>query len=393
MFTRTTAINKILSLQKRIKVIPGGTSAGKTLGVSAVLINTAATFPGKRISVVSESLPHLKMGAMRDFKEIMIQTGRWIEYNWHITDSRYTFANGSFIEFFGADNRGKVTGPRRDILYINEINNIAFEIYDALAIRTFEDIYLDFNPTNEFWAHAELKADEDIEWLTLTYLDNEGLPESILKELLKRKEKAITSTYWANWWKVYGEGQLGILEGVIFDDFQIIDKIPDDARLVSYGLDFGFTHDPAALVRVFKKEESLYVKELMYSTRLTNQDICKQLRNMGINDKIVADSAEPKSIQEIYNEGFNIHPSKKGEDSIRNSIDILKRYKIFITSDSTNLIREIRRYCWDKDKEGKETGKPIDADNHLIDALRYVALNELASSTQGKYVYARLNKG
>lgn len=367
-FVYTTAISRLRKLKKRIKKIPGGTSAGKTYGILPILIDKAIKTPLLEISVTSESIPHLRKGALKDFLKIMKSTGRYIDSNYNRTLLTYNFSNGSYIEFFSADQEDKVRGPRRNILYINECNNINFETYHQLAIRTDLEIWLDYNPTHEFWIHTELGDDEDSEELTLTYKDNEALSESIIKEIEKAKEKAKTSSYWDNWWKVYGLGQIGSLEGVVFNNWSVIDKIPEDARLIGLGLDFGYTNDPTAIIEVYKYNDTRILNEICYRTGMVNNDIAKELPN---NIKVWADSAEPKSIEEIRRRGINISGAKKGKDSIMYGISTMQNQKYLVTSNSTNLIKEFRYYCWDKDKNGKKLNKPIDKYNHGMDAVRY----------------------
>jgi phage terminase large subunit len=372
----------------RKKVIQGGTSAGKTLAILAVLIDIAAKNKTE-ISVVSESIPHLRRGAIKDFAKVMQWTGRWVADRWNKTLLTYNFANGSIIEFFSADSEARLRGARRQVVYINEANNIDFESYYQLAIRTSEAIYIDFNPTHEFWAHTEVLPEQDAELVILTYNDNEALPDTIKRDIELNRTKAETSAYWANWWKVYGLGQVGTLQGAIYEDFEVVEGIDvSRAKFVALGLDWGFSNDPTALVAIYRQGDCLLIQELLYSTGLTNQDIADKLRSLGITRawEIVADSAEPKSIEEIYRLGFNIKPAEKGPDSVRNGIDILKRFKLQVTKDSTNLIKELRSYTWATDKEGKNTGVPIDSFNHACDAMRYVALNKLRVSNSGKYV-------
>ena len=372
----------------RKKVIQGGTSAGKTYAILAVLIHIAAKAKTE-ISVVSESIPHLRRGAMKDFGKVMQWTNRWRDEGWNKTLLTYTFANGSTIEFFSADQEAKLRGARRQVLYINEANNIDFEAYHQLAIRTSEAIYIDFNPVSEFWAHTEVLAEQDSELIVLTYRDNEALPATIRDDIEAAQVKAATSTYWANWWKVYGLGEVGSLQGVVFDDWQQVDGIDFAGdKLVAIGLDWGYTNDPTAVVAVYKRGSAILLHELLYQNGLTNQDIADHLRKLGIGRSwpIIADSAEPKSIEEVHRLGFNIHPATKGADSIRNSIDILKRQPLFVTRESTNLIKELRNYTWDTDRTGASLGVPIDRYNHAIDAVRYVALNKLSANAGGRYV-------
>lgn len=381
-FRFTSAIRKLRRLKKRTKVVPGGTSAGKTFGILPILIDRAAKTPLLEVSVVSESIPHLRKGALKDFLKIMKATGRYIDKNFNRSLLTYTFANSSYIEFFSADQEDKVRGPRRNILYINECNNIAFETYHQLAIRTSHEIWLDFNPANEFWAYTELQDDDDVEWLTLTYKDNEALAESIVKEIEKAKAKAyydpegdifddknINNTFWDNWWKVYGLGLLGSLEGVIFTNWSQIKEIPEGAWLLGSGLDFGFTNDPTTVVDIYEWGEYRILDERCYKTGLLNAQILPFLHK---DKKTYADSAEPKSIAEINNLGFlEVYPAQKGPDSIVYGIQIMQGQRYLVTQRSTNLIKELRSYCWDKDKAGRALNKPIDAFNHAIDAIRY----------------------
>ena len=387
-FHHTTAIKRIRRMTARKKVIQGGTSAGKTYAILAVLIHIAAKAKTE-ISVVSESIPHLRRGAMKDFGKVMQWTNRWRDEGWNKTLLTYTFANGSTIEFFSADQEAKLRGARRQVLYINEANNIEFEAYHQLAIRTSEAIYIDFNPVSEFWAHTEVLKEPDSELVVLTYRDNEALPATIRDDIEAAQVKAATSTYWANWWKVYGLGEVGSLQGVVFDDWQQVDGIDFAGdKLVAIGLDWGYTNDPTAVVAVYKRGGAILLHELIYQNGLTNQDIADHLRKLGIGRSwpIIADSAEPKSIEEVHRLGFNIHPATKGADSIRNSIDILKRQPLLVTRESTNLIKELRNYTWDTDKTGASLGVPIDRYNHAIDAVRYVALNKLSANAGGRYV-------
>lgn len=383
MFKRTTAINKIRKLEKRIKIIQGGTSAGKTFGILPVLIDKAIKQPNLEVSVVAESIPHLRRGALRDFEKIMKWTNRFVDDRFNKTLLKYEFANGSFIEFFSADDASKLRGARRDVLYINECNNVTFESYNELAIRTRKEIFLDFNPSNEFWVHTELKDESDSDFLILTYLDNEALDQSIVYQIEKNREKAATSNYWANWWKVYGEGQLGMLEGVVLNNWQIIDKIPNEARLLGIGLDFGYTNDPTAIVEIYNYNGKRIVNELAYQTGMLNSDIARVLPKKVI---VYADSSEPKSIDEIRKNGIIIKGVTKGKDSINYGIDIMQQQDYLVTSNSTNLIKELRSYIWDTDKSGKRLNKPIDHHNHAIDAWRYHEMETIGiNSNYGKY--------
>ena len=382
MFKRTKAINKILALKKRIKIVQGGTSAGKTYGILPILINKAILIPNLEISVVAESMPHLRRGALKDAIKILKETNRYKDTSFNKSYSRYDFNNGSYIEFFSVEDSTKLRGARRDILYINECNNITFEAYNELAVRTKKEVYLDFNPANEFWVHTDLKEDKDADFLILTYKDNDALDKRIINEIEKAREKAKTSSYWDNWWRVYGLGQIGNLQGVVFDNWNEIDKIPNDARLLGLGVDFGYSNDPTAIVEIYKWNDKRIVNELCYQTSLVNSEIAKKIPSGVI---CYADSAEPKSIEEIRRENKMIKGATKGRDSILFGIQLMQSQEYLITSQSKNLLKELRSYIWDTDKTGKRLNKPRGGQYHLIDALRYHESESLGNKTYGQY--------
>jgi phage terminase large subunit len=385
MLLQTTAQSKIRNLRKRVRIVQGGTSSSKTFTILPLLIQYAMDTPNSEISVVAESIPHLKRGALKDFLKIMQWTDNFNSNNFNKSNLTYKFTNGSYIEFFSADQPDKLRGARRDVLFINECNNITFESYQQLSIRTKKFIYLDYNPTNEFWVHTDLINDSNSDFIILTYKDNEALDPAIVKEIEKAKEKAKTSAYWENWWNVYGLGQLGTLDGVIFENYELIDTIPTEAKLIGYGLDFGYSNDPSALIEVHEYDGKIICNEVIYSTSLLNSDII----NLMSHDKrlpIWADSAEPKSIEEIRRAGYNIKAVVKGADSINFGISVLQQRQMLITKTSVNLIKELRAYSWDVDKTGKKLNKPIDSMNHAIDALRYFAMMQLAIKPTRKVI-------
>lgn len=369
-----------MSLNKRVKVIQGGTSAGKTFSILPILIDKAIKEPGLEISVVSESIPHLKRGALKDFLKIMKMTGRFMPENYNISDRKYTFSNGSYIEFFSPE---AILGARRTHLFINECNNISFSDFHQLAIRTSKEIYLDYNPSQEFWVHTEVLSDLDADLIILTYKDNEALDPAIVREIEKARDK-VNDPYWANWWKVYGLGQLGILEGVIFGDFTPIQTMPEDCKII-YGMDFGFTQDPFVLIKVGIKGNDVYLQQVIWDFNLLNSDIHKQMKERSVTGLITADSADPKNIAELRKLGWNIKPAEKGKDSIVYGIRVMKEYKFHITTDSIDLIKEWRTYSWQKDfATNKFIDTPVDHNNHGIDAIRYAITGQRVKPT-GKY--------
>lgn len=385
MFQRTTAVSKLLTLTKRKKVIQGGTWAGKTYGIIAVLIDYLIKNKGRHLTVVAESIPAIKRGALANFMQIMYETGRWRQDSFNGTDRVYKFSNGSIIEFNSFDSVGKAqaAGKRTD-LFINEGPYISYDIADALIMRTEGNVWIDFNPTHEFWAHTEILSNEDAEFLLLKYTDNEALPLTIYNELMMKIEKAKTSTYWANWCKVYIDGEIGSLEGVIYN-WPIIDTLPEEARLICGGLDFGYTNDPTAAVLLYKYNNGYIIDEVLYRTGMLNKDIYNELKQYKTH--WIADSAEPKSIADLQFMGMSVLGATKGADSINNGIQLIQAENVSITKRSLNLIKEMRYYSWDKDRDGNRTGKPIDNYNHGMDAIRYIALNKFNKGNQKIRLY------
>lgn len=402
-FKLTRAIRKLRTMRKRIRIVQGGTSAGKTYGIIPVLIDRATKTPHLEISVVSETMPHLKKGAIKDFKKIMEQTYRWKRAHWHETDKKYTFNNGSVIEFFSIDDESRARGPRRNILYVNEANNVKWETFYQLLIRTDMEVYVDYNPVAEFWVHTELMTKPNAEFLRLTYKDNDALSPTIVKELEANLTKAyynpkgriddpanIKNPFWANWCKVYLFGLTGGLQGAIYKDWRQVQNIPDKARLIGYGLDFGYTNDPTALVAVYYCDGEYYFKELIYQTGLKTKDIVKhfEANNVDKHTIIFADSAEPRMIDELCEYGYNVTGAVKGADSVSFGIGILQDITINVTADSTNMIKELRNYVWLQDrKTGADTNEPVDAYNHALDAIRYFAIMRIGERKRKDDVY------
>jgi len=382
---RTKALKKLQKLKSRIRIVKGGTSASKTISILALLINYAINNKDKEISVVSESIPHLRRGALKDFLSILKGLNRYKDSQFNKSTLKYNFSNGSYIEFFSTDQPDKLRGARRTDLYINECNNVPFDAYTQLAVRTSGTIWLDYNPSNLFWVDKELIGKADTDYITLTYKDNNALPESIVREIEKAKEKAKTSTYWANWWKVYGLGEQGSLEGVCIPDWKEIDKIPEDARLMAYGMDFGYSVDPTTLIALYKWNDAYIYDEVLYKKGMLNRDISRFLTEQDIKENIVADSAEPKSIAELQGYGHSVYPVSKGRDSVVYGINLINQNEIYVTARSKNLKRELAGYVWAKDKEGNTLQKPTGEHPDCIDAARYVLTDQLENPNKGEY--------
>ena len=381
LYQKTTAYQKIKKLNKRIRAVPGGSSASKTISILLYLIACAQNDKTPTItSVVAESIPHLKRGAMRDFKNILKAHNYWKDANWNVQDSTYTFETGSIIEFFSTDNGDKLRGARRDRCFMNEANNCTFEAFEQLEIRTNDFFFLDWNPTNEFWYYTEIKGKrEDVEELTLTYLDNEALEKAIKVSLETRKNRK-------SWWQVYGLGQLGEVEGRIYTGWNEITEIPNEARLERYGVDFGYHPDPAAIVALYYYNGGYILDEITYQLEMSNREMAETLKNLP-RALTVADSAEPKSIAELKMYGLNVVPTLKGKDSKKYGIKAVQDQRISVTKNSSNLLKEYRNYLWATDKDGKILpGIPEDGNDHLLDATLY-AVNSLVPVIKRKELF------
>ncbi|GEP95557.1 PBSX family phage terminase large subunit [Chitinophaga cymbidii] len=366
----------------------GGTSSGKTYSILQVLCSKAVSEPKRVITVAGQDIPNLKKGALRDMERIVDESDqlRKLVKGYNRSDRVYTFHSGSMMEFNSYADAQDAKSGKRHYLFVNEANGIAYPIYQELALRTTIQTFIDYNPNAEFWVHEHIltKAWGEMRLIISDHRHNPFCPQSIKKkiEALKHQDPEL--------FKVYGRGRTGKIEGLIFRNWFLCDDVPKGAKFIGYGLDFGFTNDPTALPGVWMQDGELWIKELIYETGLTNPAICRKLEEVGVGrrDDIIADSSEPKSITEISNGGFRVDGALKGPDSVKASIDILKRYKMNITKDSTNLRKELSSYKWKTTKDGKTLNEPVDFMNHLIDALRYVALNKLATTKKGKYVFS-----
>lgn len=365
----------------------GGTRSGKTWSILLLLICIAIQAKDRLlISVVSSTFPHLKRGAMRDFELLlgMLGLADGIDYKRNLSDSTFRFGN-SVIEFFGCEQAAKVHGPQRDILFVNEANNIPYEVYRQLAIRTARTIFIDFNPTTRFWYDDKLSMLPDSRMIHSTYLDNPFLSEKQVKEIETYKNDS-------SWWRVYGLGLTGMIGGLVYTNWEIIkdSDMPkyEDCKMHSIGLDFGFTNDPTALLDVRLAHDEIYIDEVCYDRGMTNPDIEEVVRKNGLaGEIIIADSAEPKSIAELRNMHLRVEEAQKGKDSIRLGISIVSRYKLKVTARSIGIINELKNYKYKQDKDGNLLNETIDYFNHSLDALRYVALNRLNKRRNGIQMY------
>jgi len=382
MFQTSVIFDRNFNSTAEVIVNQGGTSSGKTYSILQVLCLKAIGENDQVISVVGQDVPNLKSGALRDMQTIVASSPdiqSWIK-GYNASDRIYTFHNGSIIEFKSYQDSQDAKSGKRDYFFLNEANGVSYEIYSELAMRTKKQVFIDYNPNARFWVHDKLIGKEGVELIISDHRHNPFLPDIIRKkiEAIRGEDEEL--------WKVYARGMTGKIEGLIYRNWGTIGTIPSDAHLIGYGMDFGFTNDPTAVVGVYRYNGELIIDEVMYHKGYTNQDISLFFTQSGIDRSvtIVADSAEPKSIEEIRRMGWRIEGANKGKDSILNGIDILKRFRLNVTNRSTNLLKELNAYKW-KEKDGNATNVPIDSFNHGMDALRYLALNKLAEKNRGKY--------
>lgn len=370
-YSVTTTLEEIANLTARIRIIQGGTSAGKTIAILWYILNWAIENRGKICTIVSDTFPNLRTGAMRDFLDICRESDVLEVGVWNKTNSTLCLPNDSIIEFYSVDTMG-AHGARRDLLYVNEANRISWDTFSQLEVRTREQVILDFNPVNEFWAHTELINNPertDVEFLKVTYLDNEALDEATVQAIERRQGDGTS-----NWWRVYGLGEIGSLEGNIYSGWTPMDaaEIQKQGRLIRYGLDFGFSNDETGLVSIYELEDGLGIVEELYQTNIRGSQYGDIFRRIGVDPSVLiaADAARPEIIADIKEEGFRCIAANKNAGSVLRGIDRVASKKIYYCG--KNLEREYLTYQWRKKKSTGETlDEPQDGNDHLMDALRY----------------------
>jgi phage terminase large subunit len=381
MFKTTDVFLSNRNAETDIIINQGGTSSGKTYSILQNLFLHAIENDRCIITVAGQDIPNLKVGPIRDAHNIIEQTEGLTNYilEYNKSDRVFTFVNGSIIEFKSYDDSQDAKQGKRDYLFLNEANGVDKIIWDELYIRTKKRSYIDYNPNNEFWVHTDLIGKPNVTLIISDHRHNTFLDQKIHDKIEAIEDPEL--------YKVYARGLTGKLEGVIFRDYNVVSAVDIDAKLIGYGLDFGFSNDPTALVALYSHSGELIVDEIIYEKGLLNVRISDLMRELGVNGRIVADSAEPKSIAELGAYGWQIEGAKKGPDSIRQSINTLKRYKLNVTQRSSNLKKELNGYKWKQNKDGKLDNEPVDFLNHAIDALRYASLNMLDNPTSGKYTF------
>jgi len=364
---------------KRITIEQGGTRSGKTYNILMwIIFKYTSDNIGHTITICRKTYPALRASCMRDFFDILKKYGLYNEEHHNKSNSEYLL-NGNLIEFISLDQPQKLRGRKRDLLYVNEANEIYFEDWQQLIFRTTGKVILDYNPSDEFhFIYDKIKPRDDSDFYITTYLDNPFLDTETVNEIERLKDIDL------NYWLIYGLGQIGSNQSLIFR-INEVKQVPDEAKLLAFGCDFGYTNDPTTIVAVYLLGDELYLDELLYKTNLTNQDIAKEFTQLGFDRRteIFADDSEPKSIEEIYRMGWNIKKANKKEVLL--GIDMMKRYRLNVTMKSTNMIKEFKNYKWVEDKNGNILNKPVDMFNHSIDATRYVLYNKLSRPNYGKY--------
>ena len=370
----------LINSDKKIVVEQGGTRSGKTYNILLWIIFEYCTRKeNKIITICRKTFPSLRATVMRDFLEILRTHEIYNENNHNKTSSEYRLY-GNLVEFTSLDQSQKIRGRKRDLLFINEANELFWEDWQQLVFRTQERIVLDYNPSDEYhWIYDKVITRSDCDFFKTTYLNNPFLEDAIKIEIERLKETD------DQYWKIYGLGEKAGSIATIFK-YTEVNKIPEGADLIAMGMDYGYTNDPTVLASVYRNEENIYIEEHLYRTQMTTQDIHDFLVDKGFERSLIyADSAEPRLNDELRRMGHNIHPSLKGKDSVNAGIDLLKRYKIHVLSSSTNAVQEFRNYKWQEDKTGKLINTPVDANNHVIDSCRYATYSLLSRPNFGKY--------
>ena len=369
----------LVDSDKKIVINQGGTRSGKTFNILLYIIfYYCLNNSNKTITICRKTYPALRATVLRDFINILREHNLYSEDNHNKSSSEYNLF-GNLIEFISLDQPVKVRGRKRHLLFINEANELFWEDWQQLLFRTSDKIILDYNPSEEYhWIYDKIIPREDAKFLKTTYKDNPFLEQSLIDEIERLKYTD------EQYWQIYGLGEKGISKATIFNYVEC-NQVPFEAEVVSFGMDFGFTNDPTALVKVSKLDNNLYIEELLYRTMMTTGDIHNFLKGKVNREQIYADSSEPRIIEELRRMGWSIRASLKGRDSVNAGIDLLKRFKIHIHKDSTNAIQEFRNYKWLEDKTGKLTNKPEDKNNHIADAVRYATYSILSKPNFGKY--------
>ena len=375
----TKVFEDLIENDHRVCIFQGSSRASKTYNILIYWIYKLLNEDNKILSIVRKTLPSLKGSVLRDLKEVLILFNVYDPNKWHVSDGYYELGTNT-IEWFSCDDETKLRGRKRDYLFLNEATEIAYDEYVQLLLRTSDRITIDFNPSLwKSWIY-DLEGNDDVLYTITTYKDNQFLPQVQVDEIEKLKDKD------PNLWRVFGLGQKGVPTRVVFTHQQYYGQLPDGAKLLAYGIDFGY-NDPSVLAAVYKMNDNIYCQELLYLKNITIPDFIYKIKDIeGINfyDDFICDSANPQAIEEMRRNGLNAKPVKK--DTILSGIDQIKRNNFYVHVESKNLMEELQTYVWKNDKNGNNLDEPEDKNNHLLDAIRYV-LQMKAMRNTGVYVY------
>lgn len=374
----TKVFEDLLNSDKRVNVFQGSSRASKTFNILIYFIYRLLNEDNKVFSIVRKTLPALKGSVLRDLKEVLNMFGEYDAEKWHAVDGYYELGTNT-IEWFSIDDETKLRGRKRDYLFINEATEVSQDEYIQLILRTSDMIVMDLNPSLwKSWIY-DLENEPDVKYNIITYKDNPFLPPTQIEEIEKLKDRD------HNLWRIFGLGQRGIPTKMVFTHFQIYNELPSGAKLLGYGIDWGYS-DPSTLVAVYKLDDSIFCKELLYLRNITIPDFIYKIKDLGfnLNDDYICDSANPQAIEELRRNGINAKPVKK--NSILHGIDLIKRSNFYIHNESTNLLNELQSYIWKQDKNGNNLDEPIDSSNHIIDGIRYV-LEMKMNKDKSVYVY------
>ena len=382
-----TRVERAIADGYKVVSAQGSSRSSKTYNILIFLIAYVLEHPKTSLSVVRKTLPALKGSVFRDFKEIVQDRFKlWDSRAMNKSDMVYTFPNGSFVEFFSTDNEQKIRGRKRDILYANEANEISYIEWQQLVMRTTMFSIVDYNPsfTDEHWLCGLNKDPRTCHFIS-TYKDNPFLEQTIIDEIESLRDKNKTL------WTVYGLGQQAMAEGLVFPEFDIVESFPSNAMRVAAGLDFGYSLDPTAIVKCGVVDGKMYLDEICYRTHMLASDIIKVLKALSLH--VYADSADPRLIQEIANAGIVIYPADKYKGSIMGGLTKMMEYRLCVTRRSANLIKELKNYVYEQDKDGRYINEPIDAYNHCVDSIRYYTLGRILGKVLVRKNYSKEDLG
>jgi len=363
--------NKIFEIlqdsKKRITVMQGGSRSGKTYNILIWFIVKLLQENGKTLTIVRQSLPSIKGSVLRDFVDILSRLGIYSEDNHNKTEQIYQL-NGNVVEFVSADQPQKIRGRARTYLFCNEANELSYEAWMQLIMRTEGKIVIDYNPSDiSSWIYDDVIPRDDADFYITTFKDNPFLPKELVDELERLKDAD------PNYWQIYGLGERGLSQDLIYTHYRTTETMPEGETV--YGLDFGF-NVPSAMVKVVFYENAAYVQELIYETKLTTNDLVEKIVALGIDkfDEIYCDAAEPKTIEELVRQGLNAKPANK---DVLEGIRSVKATPLYIHQDSVNLLKEVKNYRWKTDRNGNKLDQPVKFNDHISDAMRYAIYSKL----------------